>query len=110
MDNITAIFGKRIRNIRISKNISQEKLAELSGLHPTYIGQIERGEKSPTLESLYKISAGLSMSLSKLFFNIDTETKSENIDYAVLTYNEIIGLSDNKKEKIYNIIREILDL
>ena len=54
MSNVNIAFGKRIKSIRVSKRISQEKTAELCGLHPTYIGQIERGEKSPTLESIYK--------------------------------------------------------
>ena len=58
MNDITLMFGKRIRSLRQAQNISQEKLAELCGLHPTYIGQIERGEKSPTLDSIYKLAEG----------------------------------------------------
>lgn len=108
MDNLTHSFGKRVRSIRISKNMSQEKLADKSGLHPTYIGQIERGEKSPTLESINKLSYGLDVTLNELFFNIvDTETE---IDYAVKLYNEIIVFNDDKKEKIYKIFKEITSL
>lgn len=109
MNNITLAFGKRVRGIRISKNISQEKLAELCGLHPTYIGQLERGEKSPTLDSIYKISNGLEVSVGKLFYNIDNILNDENTDYATMIYNEIISLPENKKHKIYNIICEIIN-
>ena len=52
MSDIAKILGQRIRNYRTSKGLSQEKLAELSGCHPTYIGQLERGEKNATVESV----------------------------------------------------------
>lgn len=52
MSEIAKIIGQRVRNYRIDKGLSQEKLAELSGCHPTYIGQVERGEKNATLESI----------------------------------------------------------
>ncbi len=110
MRNISICFGQRIRGLRQSKNISQEKLAELSGLHTTYIGQIERGEKSPTLDSIYKISLGLDVDLSKLFDNIDSMAKSGSIDYALKIYNEVVGLKNIQKEKIYKIICDIIDL
>ncbi len=45
MSELTKIIGQRVRNYRTEKGLSQEKLAELSGCHPTYIGQVERGEK-----------------------------------------------------------------
>ena len=53
MDNNFLIpIGRRIAEIRKSHNMSQEKLAELAGCHHTYIGQIERGEKTDILQSL----------------------------------------------------------
>ena len=54
MSEIAKTIGQRVRNYRIDKGLSQEKLAELSGCHPTYIGQVERGEKNATLESIEK--------------------------------------------------------
>lgn len=47
MDNITKLAGTRIRGFRKEKRLSQEELAEKCSLHPTYIGQLERGEKNP---------------------------------------------------------------
>ena len=46
MSEIAKSVGQRIRNYRTRQGLSQEKLAELSGCHPTYIGQLERGEKN----------------------------------------------------------------
>ena len=44
MSEIAKIIGQRIRGYRNEKNLSQKKLAEMAGCHPTYIGQVERGE------------------------------------------------------------------
>ena len=70
MSDIAKILGQRIRNYRTAKGLSQEKLAELAGCHHTYIGQLERGEKNATIESIEKISTALNISLSKLFEKI----------------------------------------
>ena len=51
-------FGRKLRALRLSKNLSQEQLGSLSGLHPTFISQTERGKRNITLISLYKISSG----------------------------------------------------
>ena len=67
MGDIAKILGQRIRNYRTEKGLSQEKLAELSGCHHTYVGQLERGEKNATIESIEKIASALKVSLSSLF-------------------------------------------
>jgi transcriptional regulator with XRE-family HTH domain len=51
--------GRRIRELRQKKGWSQEKLAEMAGLHRTYIGQIERGEKSVGVENLLRVAEAL---------------------------------------------------
>jgi transcriptional regulator with XRE-family HTH domain len=63
---ISKSFGKRLRSLRELAGLSQEQLAELSGLHRNYIGGMERGEKNPTIISLRKVSKALGVSLSKL--------------------------------------------
>ena len=67
MSEIAKAIGQRIRNYRTARGLSQEKLADLCGCHPTYIGQLERGEKNATIESIDKIATALDVSLSKLF-------------------------------------------
>ena len=56
-------IGSRIRSARKSAGMSQEELAEKAGLHNTYIGQLERGEKNATLESIEKVSRALEIPL-----------------------------------------------
>jgi len=59
--------GGKIRLIRKSKELSQEKLAELSGLHPTFISNLENGKLNCSILSYYRIAEALDTPLAKLF-------------------------------------------
>jgi len=59
-------FGKRIREVRKGKGISQEKLAEMAGIDRSYMGNIERGEKNITLKKAYEICDALEVSIKEL--------------------------------------------
>lgn len=78
---INELFGKKVRIVRMSKGLSQEELADLCGLHRTYIGQIERAEKNITLQNIYKIANTFDMEIKELFdfsdlYNIDDHQNS----------------------------------
>lgn len=106
MSDITKILGQRIRNYRTAKGLSQEKLAELSGCHPTYIGQIERGEKNATIESIEKIAAALNVSLSKLFEKLGVkEDGMRNIPLEC--YEFLSAKTKDEQEHIYCILLEM---
>jgi transcriptional regulator with XRE-family HTH domain len=60
-DKLSAIVGNNIKKYRKTLNISQEELAEKAGLHRTYIGGIERGERNITLDSLQVIATALNV-------------------------------------------------
>lgn len=64
-------FGELIRNLRLAAGLSQESLADLCDLHRTYIGAIERGEKTVTIETAKKLADGLDISLTELFKRLD---------------------------------------
>jgi len=59
-------FGDKVQSVRKSKGISQEKLAEKLSLHRNYVGMIERGERNPTIRTLYKLSKALQVDSCKL--------------------------------------------
>lgn len=59
-------FGKRIRLEREKQGLSQERLGELSGMHRTYIGMLERAEKSATLPTIAKLSEALKVRIRDL--------------------------------------------
>jgi transcriptional regulator with XRE-family HTH domain len=63
---MTQILADNIRDFRRSKEISQEKLAEMCNLHRTYMGSVERGERNVTLSTLEVIAAALGVSVTKL--------------------------------------------
>ncbi|KRG36221.1 helix-turn-helix domain-containing protein [Psychrobacter sp. P11G3] len=59
-------FGKRIRDVRRSKGISQEVLAEIADIDRSYMGNIERGEKNVTLKKAYDICDALDIDIKDL--------------------------------------------
>ena len=63
---ISIKFGERVREIRVSKNLSQEQLADLANVHRTYIGMVERAEKNITLVNIEKIANALSVNINEL--------------------------------------------
>ncbi|MBU0569351.1 helix-turn-helix transcriptional regulator [Patescibacteria group bacterium] len=60
-------FGKHLRKIREGRKWTQEELAERAGMHFTYVGQIERGVRNPSLVNLYKLAKALKINAGKLF-------------------------------------------
>ena len=106
MSDITKALGRRIRNYRAAKGLSQEKLAELAGCHTTYIGQIERGEKNATIGSIEKISAALNVSLSKLFEKLDSqEDGTRNIPLEC--YELLSAKTKEEQEHLYRVLLEM---
>ncbi|MGO9323599.1 MAG: helix-turn-helix domain-containing protein [Terracidiphilus sp.] len=69
--NIQAALGARIRQLRKEREWSQEDLAAASDLHWTYIGQVERGERNLTLQSLKAIAKALNLKMSELLAGVD---------------------------------------
>jgi transcriptional regulator with XRE-family HTH domain len=65
-ENVLEIFGRNVQKIRKEKQISQEKLAEISGVHRTYVGMIERAEKNITLRNMEKIAKALGVEIKDL--------------------------------------------
>jgi transcriptional regulator with XRE-family HTH domain len=59
-------IGLRIRHFRKAADLSQEKLAELSDLHPVYVGNVERGEENISIDSLVRIAHALKVTVSEL--------------------------------------------
>ena len=64
--DIAKAFGEVIRNQRRERGLSQERFGELAGLHRTYVGMLERGEKNITLTNIVKVAQALEMPASEL--------------------------------------------
>jgi len=70
-DKCFTAIGLSIKRLRTERGLSQNKLAELADIHPTYIGQIERGLKRPSLTVFFRIADGLTVRPAELFEGIN---------------------------------------
>ncbi|MDP5143660.1 helix-turn-helix transcriptional regulator [Rheinheimera baltica] len=61
------LFGLRVKQLRLARNISQEELGALSNLDRTYISGIERGKRNVGLKNILQIANALNVSVSELF-------------------------------------------
>ncbi len=71
MKTVSEKLGQKIREQRLAIGISQEELASAAGLHRTYIGSIERGERNVSLQNIVAIARALSVSPSVLLEGIE---------------------------------------
>jgi transcriptional regulator with XRE-family HTH domain len=73
-------FGKRIRQLRTERNLSQEQLAELTGFHRTYIGMVERGERNISLSNIGVFAKTFEISVSTLLKIVDSAHDSNLLE------------------------------
>jgi transcriptional regulator with XRE-family HTH domain len=66
-NELLTTFGKKIKKLRIQKNWSQERLAEETDFHRTYIGMIERGERNLSLLNIQKFADAFNLPIEDLF-------------------------------------------
>ena len=60
-------LGRELRRLREARDLTQEELAERAGLHPNYIGRIERGESNVGVKALFRLARGLKVSAGQFF-------------------------------------------
>lgn len=66
-EKIKKEFGRHLRKLREKKGWTQEELADRAGMHFTYVGQIERGVRNPSLVNLYRIAKALKVDFGSIF-------------------------------------------
>lgn len=64
------VFGERVRALRQERGLSQERLAEMAGVHRTYLSSLERGERNVSLDNIHAIAEALGVSPAELFESI----------------------------------------
>ena len=107
MSELSIVVGQRIRRYRMLRGLSQESLARLCDRHPTYIGQLERGEKSPTLDSINRVCQALQISLSQLFEKLSDEPTVRTDYIALQCYNMMCSKSSDEQKEMMNLILAI---
>ena len=106
-EKISYIIGERVHNFRLQRNMSQEVLALASEIHPAYLGRVERGEKCPTVDTLFKISQGLKIPLSELL-DISSEIKPTHTEAMHRIEMAMLDLSENEAIEIAEIIEKLV--
>ncbi|HEY0828131.1 MAG TPA: helix-turn-helix transcriptional regulator [Bacilli bacterium] len=105
--NILQLVGQRIKDIRKSKGLSQEALAERAGFQTSYIGATERGERNLSIVNLTKIAESLAVEL-KVIFDFDTEISE--IGHSLML-NELVMMLKHRQEgelkALVNILNEL---
>lgn len=105
-------IGEQVRYYRRMRKLSQEDLALMAGINPAFVGHIERGIKSPTVNTLIKITQALDISLAQLFTLRESEeqtTRQREEDLARISL-ELQNLSDEDVSSMAQIVGEIVKL
>ena len=101
MNNILKEFGSKVRELRKSRGLSQEKLAEKAGLHYTYIGAVERGEKNISLQNIEKIAKALDTDIAELFTFLRQMKKNR-------IFEEIVNLLSSRRPKELKTVLRVI--
>ncbi|MEZ5537692.1 MAG: helix-turn-helix transcriptional regulator [Thiolinea sp.] len=67
--NARKIFARNLKEIRAKANLSQEELADLAGLHRTYVGSVERGERNISIDNMERLASALAVDIKDLLKN-----------------------------------------
>lgn len=105
---ITQAVAARIKYLRHVRSMSQEDLALRAEINPAYFGQVERGLKCPTIDTLYKISKALEVPLSEFFradaFPITLVPKDQRLQELMLRVPE------NKRNQVLKLLEDLIPL
>ena len=104
-NNLQTFIAKRIRYLRLTKGLSQEKLSELAGLGSKHIHNIENEKYNFQIQTLNKILTALEVD-EKTFFNIDFPIQSKEIEYII---SQLEQLPEPQKTDIIDAISTLLN-
>ena len=105
---ITTETAARIKYYRHLKGLSQEEVALKAELNPAYFGQVERGLKCPTIDTLYKIALTMEISLADLFRSGSASASSE--EQAKRMEDLLARVPENKVDQVFKILEDVISL
>ncbi len=106
--DIYKVIGEKIRDIRLNFNLTLEEVASRAGISSIFLGNIERNEKKPSIDTLLKISNALKIPVDKLIAQEIIENPASDDDLLVYKITNYLNkLPENKLEKIYKIIKNL---
>lgn len=106
MSELSVEFGRRIRSLRKSKEMSQEELAFKAGLSPAHLGLIERAQKKPTLETIGRLADALDVPVVELFlFSASVHVESRMSLTIEKINSQLLSMPEEDQKDILRIIR-----
>lgn len=117
MDRITLVIalennfscGNRIRELRLERGLSQERLALNADITPAYLGLLERGKKNPTVLTVERLCQAMGISLSD-FFSAYSEYKNVEDDIGKQILYHLNGLTDEERLCFLDLIKTMLQI
>ena len=105
---VTMATAARIRYYRHQKGMSQEELALKANLNPAFFGQVERGLKCPTVDTLYKIACAMNVPLPEL---VRFESSSNTDEETIGRFKDIVSrIPSEKYERFFQVVTALADL
>jgi transcriptional regulator with XRE-family HTH domain len=99
VEDIKRLIGDRIRQLRKDRGLSQEKFGDISDLHYTHLGSIERGEKNWSIDTLIKVAKGLNVDIADLFtfpmLPADTKRLKKSLIEDINASSPVIVVTEN---------------
>jgi transcriptional regulator with XRE-family HTH domain len=105
MESTNRLLGMRIKEIRQSRKISQDKLSEKLDIDPKYLSRIEVGKATPSLDLLIKTASLLNVELKELFEFSHLENVGNKNQIEIL----LKGLSDEKRKLVIKLIKAVVN-
>ena len=100
--------GKRILEWRLKCGLSQEQVALQADITPTYLGQIERNVKNPTIRIVERICSAMNISLAD-FFNVASEIKEMDV-LSMQIIAQVASRTEEEKRIVLNILKQVLQM
>jgi transcriptional regulator with XRE-family HTH domain len=94
------LIGRRIRSIRKAKKVSQERVAELAGLHPTYVSDIENGKVNASVASYYVVSRALDTPLSEIF-NLPAGKADKELESDIAELSSLVRSLNKRNRSLF---------
>jgi transcriptional regulator with XRE-family HTH domain len=110
VENIQRSLGRRIRDLRTKRGWTQEQFAEFCGLHRTYMGHVERGEKNVSLSTVLRVANALGIRISALFGRSQGATSVASSGKQTLhrlDVNRLLDELQDQRQAMKQMVREL---
>lgn len=101
-------ISKRLRQLRREAHLSQEQTALAANITPAYLGQIERGEKNPTIVTVEKLCSVFRLSLSEFFSDHKYNSADDEIIDQISAL--LANRSEQEKQEVFRVFKSVLKL